>query len=187
MRRYKNIPLSDEEKYVKILREITKIDYLHYSSAISFIRLARVMNNFPKFVYDLPELFYYEVIAFEDNQFKWNYDNTSLAGYFKKIEKKSGDFWKDIEEAFITKEGPIKEGSLRHLASSNGRGKKYKLSKDYEKILDLFFDKEREKYIHKIMAIEEIINNFWINDDDNTKFTEHCELKFAKIKKIIDG
>jgi hypothetical protein len=139
------------------------------------------MNNFPKFVYDLPELFYYEIITFEDNQFKWNYDNTSLAEYFKSIEKKSGDFWQDIEDAFL-----IKEGSLRHLASSNGRGI-YKPSKGYEKILKLFPNKKEEKYLDKIMALEEIINNFWINDNDNTKFTEHCEVKFAEIKKIIDG
>ena len=181
MRRYKHIAFSDEQKYIMMLCELTKTDYFYSSTYDSFISLVRVMNKFPKFVYDLSELFYHKIISYENNSFKWKYDNSSLAMYFKSMEKNSGDFWKDIEEAF-----QIKEGTLRHLASSNGRGI-YKPSKDYEKILSLFPNEEEEKYIEKIKAIEEIVDNFWINDTANTKFIDFCEAKFTEIKKIIDG
>jgi hypothetical protein len=182
MKRYKNITLNDEQKYIRMLCELTKTDNFYHSTYESFIGLARVMNKFPKFVWDLSGLFYHKIITYDDNRFKWNLDNTSLAQYFKNLDKKSGDFWGDIEAAFS-----IKEGSLRHLASSNGGIDKP--SKGYEKLQSFFPTKEEEKYIDKFIAIEKIVNDdtYWKKENDYKNLTECYEAIFADIKKIIDG
>ena len=208
MRKYKPTDSPEDGLHIQILRELINhaktlpADHFYFSSDKIYTSMLHVMNNFPKFVEQIQTLFEHGIITYKDYKFNWNKDDTSLAQYFKNQDfmsrkNKSGDFWGDIEIAFSKK-----KGSLRFLASSNGRGiesnktgrnRNYKKatanrSKDYEEIQKLFLTEEEEKYINKITAIEDIMDedNFWKNDND-LGLIEHCKLKFDMIKKIIDG
>jgi len=214
MRKYK--PIGENPKdgpHIQKLRVLINnaktlpADHFYFSGGPIYTSMLHVMNNFPKFAEQIQTLFEHKIITYDkDYKFNWNEDDTSLALYFKNqnfmsIKKVSGDFWGDIETAFSKK-----KGSLRHLASSNGRGigsnktgknRNYRKatannSKGYEKIQKLFPNEKEEKYFDKIQALEDMFdehsnNYFWKDDGKNTSFIEFCEAKFDEIRKIIGG
>jgi hypothetical protein len=210
MRKYKPINDPKDGLHIQKLRILINraktlpADHFYFSGDNNYTSMLRVMNNFPKFAEQIQTLFEHRIITYEDYIFHWNEDDSSLALYFKNQDflsrkEKSGDFWGDIETAFSKK-----KGSLRHLASKNGRGigsnkpgrnRNYKKatansSKGYEKIQKLFPSDEEEKYYDKIQALEDIFdehsgNYFWKDDGKDTSLIEFCEAKFDEIRKII--
>ena len=123
--------------------------------------IQRCFLFFPQFHEDFEILIKNKIIIKTGNIFTWNKKKTSLAEYFHDFKGKSipveGGFWCPIETAFN-----IKRGSLRNLASPNGRGSYgvIKKSRDYEIIINIL-----KPYREKIQA----------------------EKQFLEIKKIIDN
>jgi len=119
-------------------------EYIEFEIPTAAISLLRAMDMFPQFEDDFKILWQNKIIELEDGFFKWNYSLTSLAEYFKSLENVSETkfFWENIEDAFFKN-----KKSLRHLASSNGRGDPVP-SKDYIKLKDLLkLHRERLKKI----------------------------------------
>ena len=151
-------------------------EYIELEIPSAAISILRAMDMFPQFEDDFKILWHNKIIELEDGFFKWNYTKTSLAEYFINLENVSEIkfFWENIESAFL-----LEEGSLRHLASSNGRGDPPP-SKDYIKIKDLLKShREHTNNQKKLNAIINMILN--INPDNNDEMTK----LFDDIKKIL--
>jgi glycyl-tRNA synthetase (class II) len=93
------------------------------------------IDIFPQFREDFEILWQNKIITVENDRFKWNYSLTSLGEYFylRVIDYKDKYIWAIIEPSF-----GLKRNTLTHLVNNNGREFKREVSRDYEKIIDLF-------------------------------------------------
>ena len=92
---------------------------------------------FPLFEIEYKLLREMEIIYCNGGNCSWNKSLTSLGEYFSEfksigecIKPVTGGFWNPVETAFN-----VKRGSLRHLASGNGRCFVREKSVDYENIM----------------------------------------------------